>query len=161
MGGLLIVNPRASGVTEALAEQVAQALPGSLEIVSTERGGHAGEIALAHEREVDAIYVFSGDGTYNEVLNGVVGDVPLGFVPGGGTSVLPRALGLSRDPVRAARSLAGATTRRTNCPRRWPMPTRPRCRRKGWTVSEPTGAAAPMTVDGGADHRGRSRQVGA
>ena len=32
--------------------------------------------------DVDAIYVLGGDGTYNEVLNGVVLDVPLGFLPG-------------------------------------------------------------------------------
>ena len=36
----------------------------------------------------------------------------LGFVPGGGTSVLPRALGLPRDPVEAARVLARGRTRR-------------------------------------------------
>ena len=32
--------------------------------------------------------------------------MPLGFVPGGGTSVLPRALGLPRDPVQAAQRVA-------------------------------------------------------
>ncbi len=109
---LLIVNPRASGVTEALVEQVSLALPEPLEVVRTERGGQAGEIAHAYERDVDAIYVFSGDGTYNEVLNGLEGDVPLGFIPGGGTSVLPRALGTGRDPVAAARVLATGATRR-------------------------------------------------
>ena len=46
--------------------------------------------------------MFSGDGTYNEVINGLRADIPVGFVPGGGTSVLPRALGLPRDPARAA-----------------------------------------------------------
>ena len=109
---LLIVNPRASGVTDALVEQVRVALPGPLEVVRTTHGGQAGEIAQAHERDVDAIYVFSGDGTYNEVLNGVGGDIPLGFIPGGGTSVLPRALGTPRDPVGAARLMSTATTRR-------------------------------------------------
>ena len=109
---LLIVNPHASGVTDALLEQVRAALPAPLEVVRTERGGHAGEIANAHEGAVDAIYVFSGDGTYNEVLNGLTADVPLGFIPGGGTSVLPRALGTGRDPVAAARLLATGATRR-------------------------------------------------
>ena len=50
--------------------------------------------------------MLGGDGTYNEVLNGVELDVPLGFLPGGGTSVLPRALGLPRNPVEAARRVA-------------------------------------------------------
>jgi diacylglycerol kinase family enzyme len=65
---------------------------------------------------VDAIFVFSGDGGFNEALNGADGSVPLGFVPGGGTSVMPRLLGLSRDPVAAARrlgeALAAGRTRR-------------------------------------------------
>jgi len=53
--------------------------------------------------------VFSGDGGFNEVLNGVErNDLPLGFVPGGGTSVLPRALGLPRDPIEAAEKVAEA-----------------------------------------------------
>ena len=41
------------------------------------------------------------------MLNGVDGTIPVGFIPGGGTSVLPRALGLPRDPVAAARCRAG------------------------------------------------------
>ena len=63
-------------------------------------------------RRGSTIYVFSGDGTYNEVLNGVRADVPVGFIPGGGTSVFPRALGLPRDPVRAAERVSIGTTRR-------------------------------------------------
>src|SRR5262249_51793121 len=59
-----------------------------------------------------ALYVFSGDGGFNEVLNGVDGEVPVGFLPGGGTSVLPRALGLSRHPLVAARRIARGETRR-------------------------------------------------
>ena len=55
---------------------------------------------------VDAGVVFSGDGGFNEALNGLESDVPIGFLPGGGTSVLPRALGLSRNPVAAARQVA-------------------------------------------------------
>ena len=51
--------------------------------------------------------MFSGDGGFNEVLNGPEG-VSVGFLPGGGTSVLPRALGLPRDPVAAARQVADA-----------------------------------------------------
>ena len=66
--------------------------PAGTEVVRT--GGPASDGDRARARGVvDAIYVFSGDGTYNEVLNGVGGDIPLGFIPGGGTSVLPRALG--------------------------------------------------------------------
>ena len=112
MGTLLIVNPSASGVSEELVARVEAALGGHVQTVRTEGRGHATELARSHEAAVEAIAVFSGDGTYNEVLNGVRGSTPLGFVPGGGTSVLPRALGLPRDPVAAARRIAEGRLRR-------------------------------------------------
>ncbi|HUR85290.1 MAG TPA: diacylglycerol kinase family protein, partial [Solirubrobacteraceae bacterium] len=105
----LIVNPYASRVTPELASAVARAL-GAVETVFTERAGHATELAGAAETE--AVVVYSGDGGFNEVLNGARPGAVLGFVPGGGTSVLPRALGLARDPVEAARALATGRTRR-------------------------------------------------
>jgi diacylglycerol kinase family enzyme len=74
--------------------------------VLTERRGHAAELAAAADG--DAVVVYSGDGVFNEVLNGARDGVPLAFLPGGGTSVLPRALGLPRDAVPAARQVAEA-----------------------------------------------------
>jgi len=105
----LIVNPYASRVTPELAEQVAAAL-GATETVFTEHAGHATELAC--EAQTEAIVVLSGDGGFNEVLNGARPESLLGFVPGGGTSVLPRALGLPRDPVAAARRIAAGNVRR-------------------------------------------------
>ncbi len=105
----LIVNPYATRVTPELTEQVARAL-GAAETVFTERAGHAAELAAGSDTE--AVVVFSGDGGFNEVLNGARPETVLGFVPGGGTSVLPRALGLPRDPIAAARAVAAGRTRR-------------------------------------------------
>ena len=105
----LIVNPYASRVTPELAHEVALAL-GADETVFTERAGHA--VELARDAETDAVVVFSGDGGFNEALNGARPETVLGFVPGGGTSVLPRALGLPRDPLEAARAIAAGRTRR-------------------------------------------------
>jgi diacylglycerol kinase family enzyme len=104
----LIVNPFASQVDDERLAVVESELRAAAEVatVRTERRGHATE--LAREATGDAIVVFSGDGGYNEVLNGVDGRVPVGFVPGGGTSVLPRALGLDRDPAAAAGAIAAA-----------------------------------------------------
>jgi diacylglycerol kinase family enzyme len=110
-GAVLIVNPFASAVNEPRIEAVARAL-GSPEVVRTERGGHATEIAREACGRADAIYVFSGDGVFNEAVNGADAETPFGFVPGGGSSVLPRALGLPRDPVRAAERIAHGRTRR-------------------------------------------------
>jgi diacylglycerol kinase family enzyme len=108
---ILIVNPSASGVTEERISEVARAL-GTDDVWRTERPDHGIELARAASREGDSIVVFSGDGGFNEVLNGLERDVAVGFVPGGGTNVLPRALGLPRDPVAAARRIAAGRTRR-------------------------------------------------
>jgi diacylglycerol kinase family enzyme len=105
----LIVNPHASRVTPELAERVAAVLR-PVETLYTQRPDHA--VGLARAASGDAVVVFSGDGVFNEVLNGVRGGVPVGFVPGGGTSVLPRALGLPRDPVEAARVITRGRRRR-------------------------------------------------
>jgi diacylglycerol kinase family enzyme len=106
------VNPYASRVDEGSAAAVARVL-GVDEVLRTERAGHATELVRdACAAGASAVYVFSGDGGFNEAVNGADGRVPLGFVPGGGTSVLPRALGLSRDPLQAAARLAAGRTRR-------------------------------------------------
>lgn len=75
----------------------------------TEQRGHATDLVVEAVRgATDAVVVFSGDGVFNEALNGLELDIPIGFLPGGGTSVLSRALGLPRDPVAAARRVTDA-----------------------------------------------------
>jgi diacylglycerol kinase family enzyme len=104
---VLIVNPYASAVGEARVRAVEAELERAARVrtLLTERPGHATELAAAGG---DAVVVFSGDGGFNEVLNGAPAGVPLGFLPGGGANVLSRALGLPRDPVAAARQVAEA-----------------------------------------------------
>jgi diacylglycerol kinase family enzyme len=103
----LIVNPYSTHVTGERITAVEHVLREHVEVETTftQRPGHATELASEIAGSVDAIIVFSGDGTYNEALNGADGAVPFGFLPGGGTSVLPRALGLPREPVAAARAI--------------------------------------------------------
>ena len=107
---LLIVNPYSTSVTGDAIRAVEEALRERVDVRTafTQRPGHATELASELAGETDGIVVFSGDGTYNEALNGADGAVPFGFLPGGGTSVLPRALGLPRDPVEAARRVGAA-----------------------------------------------------
>ena len=107
---VLIVNPFATHVTDEAIAAVERTLMrvAYVRTLRTEGPRHAVELAREAD-DADAVIVFSGDGGFNEALNGIErNDLPLGFVPGGGTSVLPRALGLPRDPVAAAEQLAGA-----------------------------------------------------
>lgn len=112
MRALLIVNPWATGVDESRLSAVRDVLPEGTELLMTTRKGEASDLAREVSGRVETLYVFGGDGTYNEVLNGIDGTTPLGLIPGGGTSVLPRALGLPRDSVEAARRVAVGAPRR-------------------------------------------------
>lgn len=114
MRRVLIVNPRASRVTEAVTTAVVRELSagGPVEQLQTEHPLHGKELAAGLGKNVDVVYVFSGDGGYNEVVNGIAPGPAVGFLPGGATSVLPRALGLPRDPVACARRIARAERRR-------------------------------------------------
>jgi diacylglycerol kinase family enzyme len=108
---VLVVNPFASRVSDKRRAQVRRVLEevSDLTVVVTEHPGHAADLVTdACRDDVDAVVVFSGDGGFNEALNGLNADVPIGFLPGGGTSVLPRALGLPQDPVAAATRVAEA-----------------------------------------------------
>ena len=113
----LVVNPFATQVNDVRIAAIEQELGrvGEVETLRTERPKHATELVTdCCGRGVDAVVVFSGDGGFNEALNGLEGDVPIGFLPGGGTSVLPRALGVPHDPLAAAAQIAEAlASRRT------------------------------------------------
>ena len=109
---LLVVNPFATRVSEAKLAQVEEELgaggPPDRRADASIRGTRRELVADACRDGTQAVIVFSGDGGFNEALNGLDGDVPIGFLPGGGTSVLSRALGLPPDPIEAARRLADA-----------------------------------------------------
>ena len=107
---LLIVNPYSSGVDRERLDQVETALraAGEVDRRQTEAPGHATELAAAAAESADAVVVYSGDGTYNEAVNGAAGRIAFGFVPGGGASVFPRALGLAREPAAAAAAIGDA-----------------------------------------------------
>src|SRR6478672_10811740 len=108
---VLVVNPFATRVSEERLAEVRAELErvAELDIVLTERPGHATELVTEAGRGgAEAVVVFSGDGGFNEAVNGLESDVPIGFLPGGGTSVLSRALGLPRDAIAAAQQVAEA-----------------------------------------------------
>jgi diacylglycerol kinase family enzyme len=107
----LIVNPVASGVRERSVRMALNALEPhcDVELVETKRRDHASELAAeAVARGFDGVAAMGGDGTANEVLNGTGDRLPVGVLPAGGTSVLPRALGMPRNVGAAAQLVADA-----------------------------------------------------
>jgi len=104
----LIVNAAATGVRGPVLEAVTAALESAseVEVAPTQHAGHASE--LAAEGSEGAVIALGGDGTYNEVANGLQPGVVMGVLPAGASSVFARHLGLATDPVAAARELAAA-----------------------------------------------------
>lgn len=81
----------------------------NLEVEETANRGHAAALACRAMRDgTDVVVALGGDGTINEVVNGLLTDgihdsVPaLGVVPAGSTNVFARALGLPNDPIESA-----------------------------------------------------------
>ena len=115
MRAVLIVNPNATSTTPAGRDLLAHALESrvKLTVAHTDHRGHAIEIARDAAREgVDVLIVHGGDGTVNEVVNGILGEVgvngpapAVGVVPGGSANVFARALGISPDPIEATNQL--------------------------------------------------------
>lgn len=106
---LVIVNPYATTVSDRLKNLVVYALQGRYEVeaVSTEAKRHATEIGReACGGGYEVVVAFGGDGTLNEVANGVAGtDIPVTVLPGGSTNVVCRTLGIPNDVVDATEHL--------------------------------------------------------
>ena len=137
MRALLVVNPNATTTTAAGRDVLAHALASELklEVLVTRYRGHAAEATAQAVRDgVELLVAHGGDGTVNEVVNGMLqgtgGPVPvpaygapapwqaasprppggpaLAVVPGGSANVFARALGMPRDPVEATAQLLHA-----------------------------------------------------
>ncbi len=107
----LVVNPNATRFAARRRDEVVRLLAArhKLEVHHTTHPGHATELARrAVAGGSEAVVVMGGDGTVNEVVNGLAGSsAPLGLAGGGKTNVLARALGLPADTAKAtARLLA-------------------------------------------------------
>src|SRR3954466_4034659 len=112
---LIIVNPYATTVSDRLKNLVVYALQGryDVEAVMTEAQNHATEIGKeARDGGYDIVVAFGGDGTLNEIANGLAGtDVPVTILPGGSTNVVARTLGIPNDVVDATEHLLGLADR--------------------------------------------------
>jgi len=114
---LLIINPRATSMTGRDAGLVVRALGSRLQLDTrqTQYRGHAGKLAAASAAEgYDLVVTFSGDGTVNEVVNGLMQVAEpterpaIAPVPGGGANVFARTLGLPPDAGGAVQRILAA-----------------------------------------------------
>ncbi|MER5883602.1 diacylglycerol kinase family protein [Streptomyces sp. NPDC001941] len=119
MRALLVVNPAATTTSARVRDVLIHALASEmkLEAVTTEYRGHARDLGrrAAESRDIELVVALGGDGTVNEVVNGLLHDGPdpeglprLAVVPGGSTNVFARALGLPNDPVEATGAILDA-----------------------------------------------------
>ncbi|MDR3515889.1 MAG: diacylglycerol kinase family lipid kinase [Azospirillaceae bacterium] len=116
---LIIFNPTAGLRRRRLLARTVAALAthGIAPVIrETQARGDAERFAAAAAAEgFDAVVAAGGDGTINEVINGLVSHpgrcLPLGIVPLGTANVLAHELCLPRDPVALAALLAGTPPR--------------------------------------------------
>ncbi|MER5180474.1 diacylglycerol kinase family protein [Streptomyces sp. NPDC002896] len=119
MRALLVVNPAATTTSARTRDVLIHALASEmkLEAVTTEYRGHARDVGrqAAESTDIDLVVALGGDGTVNEVVNGLLHHGPdpdrlprLAVVPGGSTNVFARALGLPNDAVEATGALLDA-----------------------------------------------------
>ncbi|MEM8924967.1 MAG: diacylglycerol kinase family protein [Actinomycetota bacterium] len=108
----LVVNPVASSLTRRALVVIKKALAADhdLTVMETTRKGQA--IRMAHgaaRAGADVIVALGGDGTINEVANGVLGDdCMIAPLPGGSTNVFARSVGYPNDAVEATAVLLEA-----------------------------------------------------
>ena len=108
----LIYNPNAGKLVKdsTLAGGVRAVLQSgglTVQMAPTMSAGHATQLAAeAVKTGADLIVSMGGDGTVNEILNGMVrSSVPLAVIPGGTANVFCCETGIPRDAVKAARQL--------------------------------------------------------
>jgi diacylglycerol kinase family enzyme len=109
MRALLVVNPKATTTSERSRDVLVRALRSQVDltVAYTRRRGHAATLSREATTDgVDVVVSLGGDGTVNEVVNGIMGARPvstadqrpaLAVVPGGSTNVFARAVGMPND----------------------------------------------------------------
>ncbi|MCA0202109.1 MAG: diacylglycerol kinase family lipid kinase [Proteobacteria bacterium] len=108
---LVIFNPAAGGARRTRFDRVVAQLRAAscqVDVIETTGPGHAEALArTVSPSSYDVVAACGGDGTVNEVINGLEGnDVALGIIPLGTANVLAEEIGLVRTPEKIAATLS-------------------------------------------------------
>ena len=80
----------------------------------TQKRGDGTELAAKYAGWADLIVCIGGDGTFNEVISGVVrvgSQTPIGYIPAGSTNDFAASLGLPKNVIEAAQYIAAGHPR--------------------------------------------------
>ncbi len=111
----IIANPISGrGKSRNLVDELSEALKThgfEVETVLTSAKGDAISAASCADESYEAVCSVGGDGTMNEVLNGIAGkDISLALLPAGLSNVLAVELGITADPAAVANAIKNRTT---------------------------------------------------
>ncbi|GAC1361343.1 MAG: hypothetical protein NVS2B12_21470 [Ktedonobacteraceae bacterium] len=117
----LIINPR-TGENVAKLQDILAVLSAAgwkTRVALKEYGKHGMQLARkAATSENDLVIAYGGDGTLNQVVNGVMSvkgqKSAVGIIPGGTVNVWAGEMGVPLDPVKAALSLVGSQVRKVD-----------------------------------------------
>jgi YegS/Rv2252/BmrU family lipid kinase len=117
----LIINPRLGKNLTKLADLIAilSAAGWKTDTALKEFGGHTMQLAKdAAEAGYDLVIGYGGDGTLNQVVNGVMAAKKsrsiVGVIPGGTANVWAHEIGMPEDPIKAALLLINSEGRRVD-----------------------------------------------
>lgn len=117
----LVINPRAGENLAKISDIMAvlSAAGWKTDIAIKEYGGHTMELATsAAGKHYDLVIAYGGDGTLNQVVNGVMNTKGqqsiVGLIPGGTANVWASEVGIPIDSVKAALTLVNSECRKVD-----------------------------------------------
>ena len=113
MNALMIINPVSGkmALTKYFTDitRILQEAGYTLDVRCTTAKGDAQKIAEKCAKDFDAVICCGGDGTLNEIINGVIKsnkNIKIGYIPCGTTNDFAASIGLTTNVIKAARDVA-------------------------------------------------------
>ena len=109
----IIYNPNAGAAKKKRLEEIIKKLEISnqVDLFETTKPNDATEIAKKECENFEIIVAAGGDGTINEVINGIKNDTKLGIIPLGTANILAIEAGIKNDVESICKSIENGTTK--------------------------------------------------